>query len=273
MTAVAKPYAEVIGDPIAHSKSPIIHRFWLDKLGIDAEYRRTRVAPEDLPQWLSTRRADPLWRGANLTIPHKEKILPLVDDPEGLSASVGAMNIVVPGTHGSPSGYNSDIDGFAEPLDNLNLKGKSAALYGAGGAARAVLFAFRQMGIAHVTILNRSEGRAQSLLNQFGMAGKVLPLLAPLPPVELVVNSTALGMTGYDSLRPDLSGLPGEAIVYDIVYAPLETELLSEANSRGLRTLDGLNMLIGQAAKAFQLFFGTEAPRGHDFELRALLAI
>lgn len=272
MTDALLPYAEVIGDPIAHSKSPLIHQFWLDKLGIEAEYRRTRVAPEDLADWLETRRTDPLWRGANLTIPHKEKILPLVDDPDGLAASVGAMNIVIPSPQGRPRGHNSDISGFAEPLDNVVLKGKSAAVYGAGGAARAVLFALRDLGIAHVTILNRSEDRARLLLQQFGMPGQVLPLLAPLPPVALVVNSTALGMTGYDSLRPDLSGLPSEAIVYDIVYAPLETELLSEANSRGLRTLDGLNMLIGQAAKAFQLFFGAQAPRDHDFELRALLA-
>lgn len=272
MTQAPLPYAEVIGDPIAHSKSPLIHGFWLQKLGIKAEYRRTRIEPANLYQWLSQRRADPLWRGANLTIPHKEKILALVQDPEGLAATVGAMNIVVPGVHGLPSGFNSDIDGFAEPLDNVELKGKSAALYGAGGAARAVLFALKQMRISHVTILNRSEERAQALLKQFNMAGQILPLLAPLPAVELVVNSTALGMTGYDSLRPDLSGLPSEAIVYDIVYSPLETELLSEANSRGLRTLDGLNMLIGQAAKAFQLFFGAEAPRDHDFELRALLA-
>ncbi|MBB4640784.1 shikimate dehydrogenase [Rhizorhapis suberifaciens] len=272
MTEATLPYAEVIGDPIAHSKSPLIHQFWLKKLGIHAEYRRSRISPEDLSQWLQQRRSDPLWRGANLTIPHKEKILPLVEDPEGLAASVGAMNIVVPGVQGSPCGFNSDVDGFAEPLDNVDLKGKCAALYGAGGAARAVLFALKQMGIAHVTILNRSEDRAQALLDQFDMAGQVLPLLAPLPSVQLVVNSTALGMTGYDSLRPDLSTLPSEAIIYDIVYSPLETELLSEANGRGLRTLDGLNMLIGQAAKAFQLFFGADAPRDHDFELRVLLA-
>src|SRR5687767_132370 len=118
MTDAPRPYAEVIGDPIAHSKSPLIHQFWLDKLDIEAEYRRTRVAPEDLADWLETRRTDPLWRGANLTIPHKEKILPLVDDPDGLAASVGAMNIVIPGPQGRPRGYNSDISGFAEPLDN-----------------------------------------------------------------------------------------------------------------------------------------------------------
>src|SRR3546814_14497323 len=105
---------------------------------------------------------------------------------------------------------------------------------------------------------------------EFGMAGGALPLLAPLPAVELVVNSTALGMMGYDVLEPDLSGLPSEAIVYDIVYAPLETALLTEAHGRGLRTLDGLNMLIGQAAKAFQLFFRAQPPREHDFETRAI---
>lgn len=266
------PYAEVIGDPIAHSKSPLIHGFWLEKLGIRAEYRRTRVAPEELADWLKSRKSDPYWRGANLTIPHKEKIIPLVDDPDGLASSVGAMNIIVPDGRKRLHGYNSDISGFAEPLDNFSLKGKTAAVYGAGGAARAVLAALRDMGIAHVTILNRSEDRARALLDQFGLEGQVLPLFAPLPSVELVVNSTALGMDGYDPLAPDLSGLPSEAIVYDIVYAPLETELLAEASGRGLRTLDGLNMLIGQAAKAFQLFFGMEAPRDHDFELRALLS-
>jgi shikimate dehydrogenase len=182
------------------------------------------------------------------------------------------MNIVLPGRDGGrPKGYNSDVSGFAEPLENICLKGKSAAVYGAGGAARAVLAALKRMEIAHVTLLNRSEERARTLLRQFGLKGQVLPLLAPLPAVELLVNSTALGMEGYDALNPDLSGLPSEAIVYDIVYAPLETELLAEASGRGLRTLDGLNMLIGQAAKAFELFFGVAAPRDHDFELRALL--
>lgn len=266
------PYAEVIGDPIGHSKSPLIHGFWLEKLGIQAEYRRTLVSPEQLAGWLKERLADPDWRGANLTIPHKEQILPLVDDPCGLAESVGAMNIVVPDGRGRAKGYNSDISGFAEPLDNICLKGKSAAVYGAGGAARAVLAALKQMGIVHVTILNRSEERAKALLEPLGIKGQVLPLFAPLPAVELVVNSTALGMEGYDPLAPDLSGLPSESIVYDIVYAPLETPLLAEASGRGLRTLDGLNMLIGQAAKAFQLFFGAEAPREYDFELRALLA-
>jgi shikimate dehydrogenase len=265
------PYAEVIGDPIAHSKSPIIHNFWLKKLGIKADYRKTLVPPDGLEIWLDERRADPLWRGANLTIPHKEKILPLVDDPESLATSVGAMNIIVPHGAKRPSGHNSDISGFAEPLNNIMLKGKTAAVYGAGGAARAILVALGNIGIAHVTILNRSEGRARALLKELGIKGNVLPLFAPLPAVALVVNSTALGMAGYDPLNPDLSGLPSEAIIYDIVYAPLETALLVEAAGRGLRTLDGLNMLIGQAAIAFMLFFGAKAPRDHDFELRALL--
>src|SRR3546814_14075631 len=117
------PYAEVIGDPIAHSKSPLIHGFWLAKLGIDAEYRRTLVRPDALPEWLEERRADPMWRGANPNIPHKEKSLPLVQDPEGIVSRVGAMNIVIPG-QGGDKGYNRHIRVFAGPLENVCLAGK-----------------------------------------------------------------------------------------------------------------------------------------------------
>src|SRR3546814_7147870 len=126
------PYDEVIGDPIAHSKSPLIHGFWLAKLGIDAEYRRTLVRPDALPEWLEERRADPMWRGANLTIPHKEKILPLVQDPEGLVSSVGAMKIVLQ-DHGGAKGLNSDIRGFAEDRKGVGEGKGGSVRVGLGG--------------------------------------------------------------------------------------------------------------------------------------------
>ncbi len=265
------PYAEVIGDPIAHSKSPLIHRFWLDKLGLDGDYRRCLVDADALDSYIVNRAADPSWRGCNVTIPLKRAVVPLVADPEGVGAAIGALNMISRGEGDALIGGNSDAGGFAEPLGDLALVGRHAAVIGAGGAARAVLFALRQLGIGSVTILNRSAGAADALLDHFGMMGGAAPLDAVLPHAALLVNATALGMENHPPLALDLAPLGDDAIVYDVVYAPLDTALLMSARTRGLRTIDGLHMLIGQAAISFQRFFGRAAPRQHDGELRSLL--
>lgn len=266
-----KPYAEVIGDPIAHSKSPLIHGFWIEALGLDGDYRSAHVTPDNLESYIAERRADPDWRGCNVTLPHKVAVMDMVDDPGDIRGTIGAMNTIVRQPDGSLIGTNTDAAGFYAPLAELDLEGAPVAVVGAGGAARAVLFALARAGAGHVTILNRSPLKAMGLLATFGLKGEVVGLDAALPPVSLLVNSSSLGMTGQPPLDLDLSPLPEGAIVYDLVYAPLQTTLLKAAEARGLATVDGLDMLIGQAALAFELFFGRSPPEGRDDELRALL--
>lgn len=270
MTA-AKLCAEVIGDPIAHSKSPLIHGFWIDALGIDAEYRARRVTPDDLGAYLAGAVDDAGWRGCNVTIPHKIAVMDLVDDPGGVRASIGAMNTILRQPDGSLIGTNTDAAGFAAPIAGLDLAGKPVAVIGAGGGARAVLFALARLGVGPVTLYNRSPLKAAGLLAMFGLKGDAKPLCAALPPVALVVNASPLGMVGQPPLDIDLASLPDDAVVYDIVYAPIETPLLAQAHARGLDTVDGLEMLVGQAALAFELFFGVAPPRDDDEALRAML--
>jgi shikimate dehydrogenase len=264
------PYAEVIGDPVSHSKSPLLHGFWLEALGIDAAYRATHVTPDELGAYFESRRADPAWRGCNITLPHKEAALNHVADPGGVRASIGAINTAIP-RDGAIIGTNTDAGGFFAPLSEMDLAGAHVALVGAGGAARAILFALSRIGVERVTLLNRNVLKAGALLGSFGLKGDAVPLDAPLPPVDLLVNSSPLGMAGQPPLALDLAPLPEHAVVYDIVYAPLETALLAQARARGLDTVDGLEMLIGQAALAFALFFDAEPPRDRDEALRALL--
>jgi shikimate dehydrogenase len=265
-------YAEVIGDPIAHSKSPAIHRFWLDALKLEGDYRAVHVRAEELAGYFDARRGDPAWRGCNITVPHKVAALDHVADPGGVRASIGAINTVFRDEAGQVAGTNTDAAGFWSPIAGLELSGRPVAVIGAGGAARAVLFALARVGVGPVTILNRTPLKAAGLLAGFGLKGQVLPLGAPLPPVSLLVNASTLGMTGQPPLDLDLSPLPEDAVVYDLVYAPRETGLLRAAAQRSLETVDGLDMLIGQAALAFELFFDAEPPRERDDELRAMLA-
>lgn len=266
------PFAEVIGSPIAHSKSPAIHSFWLAALGIDAAYRAREVAPDDLAAFIERRSDEPAWRGCNVTLPHKVALLDLVDDPGGVRGTIGAINTVLRQPDGTVIGTNTDAGGFAVPIAGLELTGRHVVVVGAGGAARAVLWALARLGVERVTLMNRTPLKAAGLLARFGLKGDVVPLDAPLTPTAaLLVNTSSLGMTGQPPLALDLSPLPEDAVVYDIVYAPLETPLLAAARARGLAIVDGLEMLIGQAALAFELFFGQPPPRERDDELRRLL--
>lgn len=264
-------YAEVIGDPVAHSKSPLIHSFWLGKLGIDADYRACRVAAGELGDYFARRREDANWCGCNITIPHKIAALGHVCDPGGVRDTIGAINTVTHGPDGMLFGTNTDAAGFLGPILDVPLEAAPVILVGSGGAANAILFALAQVGAGPVTILARNALKGAGLLARFGLKGEVKPLGASLPPAALLVNASSLGMKGQPPLELDLSPLPEDAIVYDIVYAPLETGLLRAARARGLETVDGLEMLVGQAALAFELFFDVAPPDGHDEELRALL--
>ncbi|ETI63377.1 shikimate dehydrogenase [Sphingobium sp. C100] len=265
------PYAEVIGDPIAHSKSPLIHGFWLDALDIEAEYRKTHVTPDGLAAYFLQRRADPDWLGCNVTIPHKIAVMDYADDPGGVRERIGAMNTIASEIGGPLIGTNTDAGGFLQPLLRDGWKGRSAVLVGAGGAARAILFALASLDVTDITIMARDPAKGQALLDRAGIRGRAIGLSDALPAADLLVNATSLGMVGQPVLDLDLSPLPDSATVYDIVYAPLETGLLNAARARGLKTLDGLEMLIGQAALAFDIFFDAQAPRDLDEELRALL--
>ncbi|MFV1918455.1 shikimate dehydrogenase [Sphingomonas sp. MJ1 (PH-R8)] len=268
---MTQPYAEVIGDPITHSKSPRIHRFWLDALGMDGDYRAIRVEAEGLKAYFDARRADPAWRGCNITLPHKTAALDHVEDRGGVRQSIGAINTVFRDGDGHLVGTNTDAGGFYAPIAGLPLEGAPVCVIGAGGAARAILFALSKLNVGRVTLLNRSPLKGAALLASFGLKGDALPLSAPVPAAKLLVNASALGMTGQPPLDLDLAPLPEDAVVYDIVYAPLETPLLTAAHARGLETVDGLEMLVGQAALAFEILFDAQPPRDRDEELRALL--
>lgn len=278
-------YAEVIGDPIAQSKSPAIHGFWLEKAGIAAEYRRCHVRSNELADYIASRRVDPHWRGCNVTMPHKQAIMPLLDRIEPVAARIGAVNTVVP-RDGALIGTNTDAAGFLEPLRADLAKPhyfRMARIIGTGGAARAIIAALADEGMVLV-VAGRDPDKARALLDELDPKGEhhVAPLDHFAAATEfafddragcfdLVVNATSLGMVGQPPLNFDFSHVPPGSVCYDIVTAPLETPFLAEAKARGLRTIDGLNMLIGQAAVAFERFFGQPAPRDDDDALRRML--
>lgn len=276
-------YADVIGDPIGHSKSPLIHRFWLRKLGLAGDFRPVHVPPDELHRYFASAILDSGWRGCNITVPHKQTVLPLLGAVSPEAQKIGAANVVLR-DGASLVGHNSDGQGFLEPLRPLLAQPhlfRMARIFGAGGAARAIAHALAGEGFTLV-IAARDPQKAQALLA--GLQGEhhavALSHFAPGTDFvfddrsslfDLVVNATSLGMTGQPPLELDWSHVPPGSVIYDIVYAPLETPLLAEGRRRGHRTIDGLHMLIGQAAVAFEMFFGRPAPREHDAELRALL--
>ncbi|MEO6716653.1 MAG: shikimate dehydrogenase [Novosphingobium sp.] len=265
---MSRPYAEVIGDPISHSKSPLIHNFWLGKLGIDAEYRHCHVKADELADYFAQRREDAAWQGCNITVPHKVAALAEVDIIGKAAKAIGAINTVT-SAGGVLSGHNTDCAGFLEPLGDRSFN--VVTVIGAGGAARAVLAGLAARGVQWVTLQNRSLDKAAALLAEFNLTGSAKPLGADVRLAELLVNTSSLGMVGQPALPPVEQDVAPGGLVYDIVYAPLETRLLRAARERGLATIDGLSMLIGQAAAAFEKFFGQPAPRHHDAQLRKLL--
>lgn len=279
-------YAEVIGDPIAQSKSPAIHKFWLGKLGVAADYRACHVSAEGLSDYFAARRTDPGWRGCNITMPHKQAAMALVDRIDPLAQRIGAINTVVRSPAGELTGFNTDAAGFLEPLEPLlaeNHLVRMARIIGAGGAARAIIAALADHDFTLV-LAARDPGKARALLDELAPSGEhhTPPLGHFAAPtdfafddrsqlLDLMVNASPLGMVGQPALELDLSHVPPGSTVYDIVTNPLETPLLVAARAAGFPTIDGLAMLIGQAAAAFALFFGQPAPREFDAELRALL--
>jgi shikimate dehydrogenase len=257
---VIKPRAAcLIGWPAAHSRSPLIHHYWLRTLGIEGGYNIEAVPPEGFAEFvlhLSTHG----FVGANVTIPHKERALALTK-PDESARAVGAANTLWY-DGGDLRSTNTDIEGFINNLDACapGWDGVSDALVlGAGGSSRAVVFGLLERGIARVHLANRSIERAQALADQFGarvhpVAWETIDEL--LPRAELLVNTTSLGMHGQPALDIDAGRLPAHAVVADLVYVPLQTPLLQAAQARGLKTADGLGMLLHQAVRGFELWFG-----------------
>jgi len=256
--------AGVIGWPVAHSRSPRLHGFWLQRYGIDGAYLPFAVKPENLPAALA---ALPLLglRGVNVTLPHKEAALGLCARVSEAARRIGAVNTIVVGEDGALEGSNTDAFGFLEHLKasqpSFQPESGPAVLLGAGGAARAIAVALLDAGVPELRLTNRTGARGAALAATLGPRVRLVDWAdreAALAGAALLVNSTTLGMTGQASLDLDLAQLPRQAVVYDIVYVPLETPLLAAARARGHATVDGLGMLLHQARPGFAAWFGHE---------------
>ncbi len=273
MTAMTKPRAAcLIGWPAAHSRSPLIHHYWLRTLGLEGGYNIEAIPPEGFAEFVLHLRAHG-FVGANVTIPHKERALALTR-PDARARAVGAANTLWY-EDGELRSTNTDIEGFINNLDACAPgwdTAEDALVLGAGGSSRAVVFGLIERGFKRVYLANRTVERARALADQFG--ANVYPVEWDaigelLPRVNLLVNTTSLGMHGQPALEIDIGRLPPDAVVADLVYVPLVTPLLAAARARGLRTADGLGMLLHQAVRGFELWFGRR-PQVTP-ELRALV--
>lgn len=255
--------AGVLGWPVGHSRSPRLHGYWLEHLRIDGAYVPLPVRPEDFQQVLEVL---PLmgFAGANVTVPHKEQALALADVVEPLAKRIGAVNTLVIHGDGTIEGRNTDAFGFIENLRHnapaWDAQAGPAVVLGAGGAARAVCAALVDAGVPEIRLVNRSVERAEQVAADIGGMIKVMSwteVPQALADAGLLVNTTTLGMTGQPKLEIDLGPLPVHAVVNDIVYAPLITDLLAAAAGRGNKVVDGLGMLLWQAVPGFEAWFGT----------------
>jgi shikimate dehydrogenase len=263
----------VIGWPIEHSRSPLIHNYWLKAYGIPGAYRREAISPERFQSFVQSLAANG-YVGANVTVPHKEAALDC-SAPDDRARAVGAANTLW--FDGKLRSTNTDVEGFLDNLDasvpGWDRDRGPAVVLGAGGAARAVVYGLLERGIDNVVVVNRSQQRAQALQERFGNRVRTASWddrNARLADAKLLVNTTTLGMQGQPDLALEVARMPGNAVVAELVYAPAVTTLLRAAKGRGLRTADGLGMLLYQAMRGFALWFGKK-PEVTD-ELRRLLA-
>ncbi|HYJ43195.1 MAG TPA: shikimate dehydrogenase [Xanthobacteraceae bacterium] len=263
----------VIGWPVAHSRSPLIHGYWIKQHGLAADYRREALKPEEVADFFAGLSARG-YVGCNVTLPHKEAAL-AASEPDDRARAIGAANTLWL-VGGRLLSTNTDVEGFTNNLDaavpDWDRGQKEVVVLGAGGSARAVVYGLIERGFARIHVVNRTFDRAQALRERFGAAVQpanwsALPQL--LARAGLLVNTTLLGMAGQARLEIELASLPAEAVVADLVYAPLETELLAAARRRGLATADGLGMLLHQAVRGFFQWFGVR-PQVTP-ELRALI--
>ena len=266
----------VIGWPVEHSRSPLIHRYWLKQYGLDGAYEREAVKPEDLPAFLGGLAARG-YAGVNVTLPHKEAALRLATVADEAARTIGAANTLWLDEAGRLNASNTDAYGFMTNLNAVapgwNEGRRPVLVLGAGGAGRAVLHGLLAEGASRILLANRTSGRAQELADAFGPAVTMVHWRErdrALLGCGLLVNATSLGMTGKEALDLDLALLPSDAAVADLVYSPLETRLLAAARSRDNRAVDGLGMLLHQAVPGFERWFGVR-PAVTD-ELRAHVA-
>jgi shikimate dehydrogenase len=252
----------VIGWPVAHSRSPVIHRYWLKLYGLDGAYEMEAVRPEEIADFLHSLRQRG-YAGANVTLPHKETALAAADRPDQAASAIGAANTLWLDERGLLHASNTDAYGFIMHLSaeapDWNKGKRPVMVLGAGGAARGILHGLLDAGAAKILLANRTEGRAKALAQDFGPRVSVVPWEdrnKALASCGLLVNATSLGMMGKPPLDLDLSALPADATVADIVYSPLETPLLAAAKASGNRIVDGLGMLLHQAVPGFERWFG-----------------
>lgn len=253
----------VIGHPIAHSRSPLIHGSWIAEYGLDGTYERIDVPPAGLPAFIDKVRAGE-FTGGNVTVPHKEAALKLIDVPSDTARAMGAVNTIW--REGDKlHGDNTDAAGFLAHLDatapGWDQRTRTVLILGAGGAARAIGYGLKGRGVARIILVNRSPARAVELAATLGAPVEAAAWEerdALVARADLIVNTTALGMKGQPPLKIDLAGLRQGSIVDDIVYVPLRTALLAEAERRGGIPVDGLGMLLHQAVPGFTRWFGVE---------------
>ncbi len=254
--------AGVMGWPVGHSRSPRLHGYWLEKHGIDGAYVPLAVAPERLDAAIEGL-VSLGFAGANVTIPHKEAVMPLLDTVDDVAQRVGAVNTITIDDGGRTTGSNTDGFGFLENLKagapGFRANTGPAVIVGAGGAAKAIAVALADAGAPEVRIVNRTKSRAEELAAAVGARAMDWDTRGTsLEDATLLVNATALGMTGHPPLDLDLGALPGNAVVNDIVYAPLETPLLAAAKARGNPIVDGIGMLLHQGRPGFRAWFGID---------------
>ena len=263
--------AGVIGWPVSHSLSPVMMTAWLEAAELAGRYERLAIAPEDFERRVRTLAADG-FSGVNITLPHKQAALALADEVSAAARAVGAANVLTL-REGRLFADNTDVIGIRAALLEAGWNGDGpAVLVGAGGAARAGLHELSEAGVNTIRIVNRTPSRAADMAASMGIRAEVFAMddiAQALGSARLLINATSMGMAGQPVLEPDLSGLACGAIVFDMVYVPLETPLLNAAKAAGLRTADGLSMLIGQARPAFEAFFGAPPPANVD--VRALM--
>ncbi len=277
MTDHKIPLAGVIGHPVGHSRSPKLHGHWLKTYGLEGHYVPMDVAPADLETVLHTL-PKAGFVGTNVTVPHKEAALRIADHVSDRATVIGAANTLVFREDGSIHADNTDGYGFMENLragaPDWNAKDGPAVVFGAGGAARAVLQALADAGVPEILLTNRTRTRADHLKEEFGQRIKVVDWVQAgnvIENAELVVNTTSLGMQGQPELRVPLDGLQPGAVVTDLVYAPLKTNLLETAEEAGCTVVDGLGMLLHQAVPGFERWFGVR-PEVNDDLRAAVLA-
>ncbi|MEM7428316.1 MAG: shikimate dehydrogenase [Pseudomonadota bacterium] len=256
----ARPAACVIGYPAKHSRSPKLHGYWLDRYGIAADYRAEEIPPEAFPKFVTNLAANG-YAGANVTMPHKDAALEL-SDPDERALAVGAANTLWL-EDGVLKSTNTDVEGFQGSLDaaaaGWEQRTRVAIVLGAGGAGRAVIYGLLERGVGTIHVVNRTISKAEDLKERFGDAIRPatwedLPGL--LPSADLLVNTTSLGMHDQPALEVNVDGMRKGAIVADIVYVPLKTQLLADAEARGFATANGLDMLLHQAVRGFELWYG-----------------